>query len=304
MIIVDTNMSFVINKLGISASKYMEKYANKTLDDIIEAETSEGNPVAMALAKELMENVTLVMEMFKLMDPENRLEILKQMTSGQMYLFLPLMEPQDLAQGLNFFSVEKLMQMIEKLPPEQLVEMALEMFPPEELIKLMPDEQLNKFLQENEIDKNKMLKHLMSIPPQYLAQMLEAVTGKLEESINSYELVSKLGELKPLDFKNALASMEPVQKQKLVLSLAKEHPEWLQKFDASAYTTIIEAHRDKADTAKTMGEGSIKQEELIKMVKELPNDLMAVLITQLDPKIFAETLMEELPEVMAEIMLM
>jgi Mg/Co/Ni transporter MgtE len=271
---------------------------------MIQSEIEEGNPLAIALAQEMMNNVTLVMEIFKLADPKNRLEILKQMTSAQMHKFMPLMETTDLAQGLNFFTVEKMMQMLEQLPPEQLLKTALTMFSKEELIKLMPDKQLDRFLQNEDIGKEKILKYLKSFQPEYLAQMLESVTGKFEDSLDSYDLTVKLGELKPLDFKNALINMPPEQKQRLVLQLSKENEEWMQAFEANAYTHIIETQRDKVDVIKALGGGSVEQEELIKMIKELPNDLLAIIITQLDPKVFAETLMKEMPEVMAEIMLM
>jgi Mg/Co/Ni transporter MgtE len=304
MIVVDTNLSFVFSRLGISASKYAEKYTNKTIDEMIEAEAQEGNPLALELASEMMNNITLVMELFKLADPKNRLEILSQMTSAQMYKFMPLMEQKDLAQGMYFFTTEKMMEMLEQLPPEQLLKTALEMFSKQELIKLMPDQQLDRFLQNEEIGKEKILKYLKDFQPQYLAQMLESITGEFEDSMDSYDLTVKLGELKPLDFKNALVNMPPEQKQRLVLELSKENEEWMQAFEAKAVTHIIETQRDKVDVVKALGGGSIDQEEMIKMIKELPNDLLAVIITQLDPQIFAETLMKELPEVMAEIMLM
>ncbi len=303
MIMVDTNMSFIFNRLGISQSKYYEKYVDMTLDEMIEAEVEEGNPFAIALAKELMENVTLVMELFKMADPKNRLEILRNMSADLMHLFLPLMEPEDLAMGLNFFSMEKLMELMESLPPEQLVKAALEMFSMPDLIKLMPEDQLDKFLESEEIDKNNILKHLMSFQPQYLAQMIESVTGKsCDDQMSIEELMTKIMELNPLEFKNSLKNIQPEQKQKLVLALAKENPELLQLFEPRAYTKIFEEQKDKIDIVKAAQ--VIDPEHLINMIKELPDDLLALVITQLDPKIFTETLMDEMPEVIAEIMVM
>jgi len=40
-----------------------------------------------------------------------------------------------------------------------------------------------------------------------------------------------------------------------------------------------------------------------KMIKELPNDLLSIVITQIDTEKFAEILMNEFPEVMARIVL-
>ncbi|MDR1168219.1 MAG: hypothetical protein LBK53_04930 [Heliobacteriaceae bacterium] len=298
-IIVDTDLSFIVNKLGIPTEKIREQYANSSVEEIIQAEAAQGNQAAIALAHELLTNVALVMELFQLADPKNKLMILREMTAQQMQIFLPLMEDKDLQQGLSFFTMDKLMKMLQKIPPEQLVKTMFEMFSQEEVIALMPEEQLNKFLKDTDIDKNKILKHLMSIPPQYLAQMLESVTGKAVEDLSSYDMVKQIGDLNPLEFQDSLTNMLPIQKQQLVLSLAKEHPEWFQIFDPEAYTHIMEVQKDKADVVKAMN--VIENEEMIKMIEQLPNDLLSIVITQIDTEVFAETLMNELPEIMAGI---
>jgi Mg/Co/Ni transporter MgtE len=299
-IIVDTDVTFLVNRLGISPRKIQETHANKSVEEIIEAEAAQGNQAAIALAHELLTNVTLVIELFGLADSKNKLLILREMTAQQMQEFLPLMDKKDLQQGLNFFTMEKLMKMLEELPPEQLVKTVFEMFSPQQLVELMPDEQLNKFLEDTRIDKSDILKQLKSIPPQYLAQMIESVTGTaVEGSMNGYDLVKKLENFNPLQFKDSLRNMQPVQKQQLVLSLGKEHPEWFQIFDPHAYTTIIQSQKDKPDVIRAAG--VIEEDEMQKMIEQLPNDLLSIVITQIDTKIFAETLMRELPEVMAKI---
>ncbi len=299
-IVIDTNLDFLVSKLGISASKIQEQYAGQSVEDIVEAEAAQGNQAAIKLANELLNNVALVIELFGLANPENKLAILSEMTTDQMYKFLPLMEKKDLVQGLNFFTMEKLMKMAEDLPPEQLVKFAFEMFSEREIVKLMPEDQLNKFLEDTQIDKSDILKQLKSMPPQYLAQMIESVTGQpVQGNMDSYDLTKQLGGMNPLQFQDSLRNMQPAQKQELVLNLGKQHPEWFQIFDAHAYTTIIQTQKDKPDVIKAAG--VLEQEHLEKMIQQLPDDLLAVVITQMDTKVFAETLMRELPEIMAQI---
>ncbi|MDR1326839.1 MAG: hypothetical protein LBJ74_00375, partial [Heliobacteriaceae bacterium] len=145
------------------------------------------------------------------------------------------------------------------------------------------------------------LKHLQSLPPEYLIQILEQTTGRpVEEELNGFDLANKIGDLRPREYHEALRSLLPEQKYQLILSLAKEQPERFQLFDADAYTKIIYNQKQKDDMVKAMAK--LENEEVIKMLKQLPNDLLSIVITQIDTEPFADTLMKRYPEVLAQIL--
>ncbi len=300
-LVIDSNIEYLQTALHISAVKFQEEYANMSVDEIIEAEAASGNQLAIELARELTSNTSLVIELFDLADTNNKYMILRELTGAQLQQFLPHMEEKDMLQGLYFFTDDKLMKMLEQLPPEQLVNTVFEMFSKEEIVQLMPNEQLDKFLTSTDIDKNKILKHMQSIPEEYVAQVLEQITGEEVESMNSFDLCKQVGQLNPLEYKDALMAFQPTQKQQLVLSLAKEHNEWFQLFDPHAYTTIINREKQKPEVIKAMS--VIEPEHIQKMLKELPNDLLSIVITQIDTDKFAEMLMNEFPDVMADIIM-
>ena len=301
-IAIDADLAYLQTRLHISATKFQQVYANMSIKEILMAEAAEGNQEAIALANELLNNVNLIMELFNLADPSNKYEILSEMTAQQLRVFLPRMEEKDLVQGLYYFSEDKLMTMLEDVPPEQLVKVVFKMFSKEEVVRLLPDEQLDKFLTSTDIDKNKILKHMQSIPEEYLMQILENITGKSEDGDQtSYDLTKKIGELNPLEFKEALMSFQPTQKQQLVLSLGKEHSEWFQLFDPHAYTKMIYNHKQKPDMVKSMA--VLEPDQIIKMNEELPNDLLSMVITQMDTEPFAETLMDKMPELIAKFLM-
>ncbi len=300
-LVIDSNLQYLQNILHISQVTFEEKYANMSVDEIIEAEAAAGNQYAIELAQELTSNTRLVMELFDLADTQNKYMILRELTAQQLQVFLPEMEEKDLMQGLFFFTQDKLMKMLEDLPPEQLVNTVFEMFSRDEVVKFMPDEQLNKFLTSTEIDKNKILKHVQSIPEEYVAQVLEQITGESHDNLKSFDLAKKMGELNPLEFKEAVMSFQPTQKQQLVLSLGKEHEEWFQLFDADAYTKIINREKQQPEVVKAMS--VIEPEYIQNMIKELPNDLLSLVITQMDTEQFSEILMNEFPEVIADIIM-
>lgn len=300
-LVIDSNLEYLQNILHISKVTFEEKYANMSVDEIIEAEAASGNQQAIELAQELTTNTSLIMELFDLADTNNKYMILRELSAQQLQVFFPEMEENDMLQGLFYFTQDKLMKMLEELPPEQLVNTAFELFSQEEIVQLMPQEQLDKFLTSTDIDKNKILKHIQSIPEEYVAQVLEQITGEAVEGADSIDLSKQFGQLNPLEYKDALMAFQPTQKQQLVLSLGKEHQEWFQLFDADAYTTIINREKQQPEVVKAMS--VIEPEYIQNMIKELPNDLLSLVITQMDTEKFAEILMDRFPEVIAEIIM-
>ena len=300
-LVIDSNLEYLQNILHISRVTFEEKYANMSVEEIIEAEAASGNQQAVELAQELTTNTSLIMELFDLADTNNKYMILRELTAQQLQVFLPEMEESDMLQGLFYFSQDKLMNMLEELPSEQLVNTAFELFSKEEIVQLMPEEQLDKFLTSTDIDKNKILKHMQSIPEEYVAQVLEQITGEAAEGLDSIELSKKFGQLNPLEYQDALMAFQPTQKQQLVLSLGKEHQEWFQLFDAEAYTKIMNREKQQPEVVKAMS--VIEPEYIQNMLTELPNDLLSLVITQMDTEQLAEILMDRFPEVIAEIIM-
>ncbi len=300
-LVIDSNLEYLQNILHISKVTFEEKYANMSVDEILEAEAAQGNQQAIELAQELTTNTSLVMQLFDLADTNNKYMILREMSAQQLQVFLPEMEENDLLQGLYFFTEDKLMKMLEELPAEQLVNTVFQMFSKEEVVQLLPEEQLDKFLTSHDIDKNKILKHMQSIPEEYVAQVLEQITGEAQEGQDSIDLSKKFSQLNPLEYQDALKAFQPTQKQQLVLSLGKEHEEWFQLFDANAYTKVINREKQQPEVVKAMS--VIEPEYIQNMITELPNDLLSIVITQIDTEKFADILMNQFPEVMAEIIM-
>lgn len=299
MIIIDTDLTTLMQKLNISTAKMQQQYSMMSVEEIVEAEAAQGNQQAVEYARELFTNPEQLVKIFKLADPNNKLEILSEMTAQQLALFLPEMEETDLSEGLKYFTQDKLLSMLESIPPEQLVNTVFEMFSQEEIIQYLPEEQLDKFLSSTEMDKNKIMEHMKKIPPELIAQMLETMTGQSVEDMSMESMLETVGGFNPLEFKNALLSLQPVAKQQLTLGLAKEDTKLFQLFDARAYTNMINTYKQQPELVKAMN--VIEEDQKIKMLKELPNDLLSIVITQMDAQDFADILIKRCPELLAEI---
>ena len=299
MIIIDTDLTTLMQKLNISTAKMQQQYSMMSVEEIVEAEAAQGNQQAVEYARELFTNPEQLVKIFKLADPNNKLEILSEMTAQQLALFLPEMEETDLSEGLKYFTQDKLLSMLESIPPEQLVNTVFEMFSQEEIIQYLPEEQLDKVLSSTEMDKNKIMEHMKEIPPELIAQMLETMTGQPVEDMSMESMLETVGGFNPLEFKNALLSLQPVAKQQLTLGLAKEDTKLFQLFDARAYTNMINTYKQQPELVKAMN--VIEEDQKIKMLKELPNDLLSIVITQMDAQDFADILIKRCPELLAEI---
>ena len=90
-LVIDSNLEYLQNILHISKVTFEEKYANMSVDEIIEAEAASGNQQAIELAQELTTNTSLVMELFDLADTNNKYMILRELTAQQLEVFLPEM---------------------------------------------------------------------------------------------------------------------------------------------------------------------------------------------------------------------
>ena len=294
---IDTTLEYLRVRLGLNAAEF-QKYENKSIKEILDAEAAQGNQAAIQLAADMFTNPTRLIELFQLSDPNNKLIIMKQMTSQQLEKLLPMLEQEDLVQGLRYFTTDSLMKLLEKIPKEELVKTVFQLFSERQIIELMPEKQLDKLLTGVDMDKGLVLKNLKSIPEIYLRQMIESITGEEAEG-TSAELINQISQFGDLDYKNALRNMDVEAKRKLTLLITSSDNKYYNNFDADAYTHIIAREREKEEVVKAMG--VIRPEYLEKMLTQLPQDLLCIVTTQIDTEKFAHALIYKFPELLAKL---
>ena len=294
---ISSTLEYLQMRLGISEAK-MQIYADKSLEQILDAEAAQGNQAAIQMAADMFSDPNQLVELFQLADPENKLVIMQSMTSAQLEKLVPMLETDDLVEGLQFFTQDSLMDLLKEIPKEELVKTVFQMFSEQQIIENMPDKQLDKLLTSTDMDKEMLLQNLKSIPEMYLQQILESVTGEESKESNANDLVNQIGQLGDMQYKHAIMNLQPTQKQELTLSLTSREPKLYEKFDTDAYTHIIAREREKDEIVKSFG--VIKPEYLQKMIDKLPQDILAVVTTQIDTDKFADSLINKFPEVFAK----
>lgn len=293
---IDASLEYLITRLNIPPHK-VEEYKDKSVQEILEAEAAQGNQAAIQLAADLFTNVTSLIELFRLADPENKLVILNAMSDMQRKQLIPMLETDDLINGLNFFTQSSLLSMMKDIPKEEMLKAVFQMFSQSQIVEFMPEKELDRLLTSDNLDKGLLLENLRLIPETYLRQILESVTGE-EAQGNQADLILQLSQLNDMKYKQALTNFEPAQKQQLVLNIVSQRTRLFEQFDTDEYTRIINRERDKDETVKAMQ--VIKPEYLQKMIAQLPEDLMSVVITQIDTEKFADALINLYPQLLAQ----
>ena len=293
---INADLEYLIARLNIPPQR-LEEYQDKSVQEIIESEAALGNQAAINLAADMFTNVSSLIELFRLADPENKLVIINAMSDSQKRQLLPMLETEDLVEGLNFFTQSSLLSLLKDIPKEEMLKAVFQMFSQAQIVEFMPEKELDKFLTSDNLDKGLLMENLRLIPDTYLKQILESVTGE-EAQGNSSDLLRQIEQLNDMKYKQALTNFEPAQKQQLVLNIASQRTRLFEQFDTDEYTKIINRERDKDETVKSMQ--VIKPEYLQKMIEELPQDLMSVVITQIDTEKFANALITMYPQLLAQ----
>lgn len=297
-IVIDTNMMALQRKLNITSDR-MRDYSDKTVDDIIKEELKQGNTKALEFAKQLESDPQTLIKTYNLDNPSNKFNIFSEMTETELPEYLEFLDEDDLRMGLNFFSQEKILALMNEVAPiEEVVNSALICFSLAEVIKMMPDKELNNFVVNKDLDENFLKKNLEIMPPEVIAAMIETATGSPVVEEDPEKLMGMLYGLDQDSFQEALIAMNPNAKRFMLANMYQQDAEVMQLFPAEVYTNMM-ATIEKKDMM--VGMAALQKETLVDMNSELPQELMAIVLTQIDPKELAKILIKDHPEMLEQI---
>lgn len=282
------------NKLNISTSR-MRDYADMSIDDIIEAEAKEGNAVAKDYGRELFGNIDELIETFQLDNPSNKYNIIAQMSGEQKGQVLEMLEAEDMVVGLNFFTQDKLEELLSKVSSAETANVALEAFPLARIIEMMPEEQLEKFFMGSEIEKEVITNELRNLSPEILVQMAEGITGQPTDMANAGNIIGQLSSLPEKQFKEMMSTVDPEIQQAIIYQMANENKDVLANFENTAFIDMV-GQLQKPDMVKSMI--ALNQDSLQVMTKQLPEDLFAIVATQVNTEQLAKFLIDRCPELL------
>lgn len=309
---IDVNMYLLFRMFDISSKKLSDEYSGMTVDQIMAEEAKQGNTKAANFDASILGDPVKLIELFELKDPGNKFAILSNMNQGDLENLLPMLDDKSLIEGLNYFTKDKLLNLVEYLPKDQLLNLTFDMFSPEHLMMLMPDGEINKVLMSSDMQQNKELelKYLKAVNPAIMARMIEAVTGQEaagvkpagldgQPSFDQEALYSQLTNLPSDKFQDALLCMPPVAKREFVLGMSQANPKIFEMFDSFAYVDIIDQKKEKQDIIRSAN--VLDSEQLVKMNTSLPKELEAAVLTQMATSTFAKVLIANFQSVLKQI---
>lgn len=289
-IVIDANMTMFAERLHISSSRMVQDYGLKTIDEIIEAEAAQGNTAAVNYAREMFNSPEKLIKIFKLTNVENKFVLLQSMDTYTRQEVLPLLEKEDLVMGLYFFKQDKLLEMLKQVDIEELINVVLDAFPFQQIITLIPEEDLAKFFQSDKLEKYVIANEFKSMPHEVMRQFLEGLTGKEYGRIEDPEgIIDGIIALPEDKFKDFMSGIDPDVQRQLVFQITTKDQKYLQLFDNEMYVNMLNTLM-KNDMIPSMI--ALEQETLIKMISILPDDLMSIVASQVDTQDFAKFLIE------------
>ena len=286
---IEPNMFYVQDRLNISTER-MNKYSDKTVDEIIQAEAAQGNASALAFKQEYLGNESKLIKTLNLDNVGQKFRILLSMNDKQRYQILELLSNEDLILGLNFYTSDKLIDILNHVDIEELILVAFESFSLEDIIKMLPEKFVIEFFQNKDVEQKEVVKQMKQLPNEVLIQMIESITGKESSETNPLDIINLIGEMPDRKYKELMENMEPDVLRQLLYQMAHEDNKYLTLIPNEGYTRIIE-QLQKPDIIKSCV--ALKKETLLEIIAELPKDLCSMVATQADTTKMAELLIQK-----------
>ena len=206
----------------------------------------------------------------------------------------------ELYNSLKFLSQEKLMKMVSKLPKEKLATIVFNSFSVKNFLKVTQEKEMNKFFESPKLEKNDILKAVEGMEPEKLQSMMELLTGQVCQHCDAKEVQEKMAALDDKKFMRTLQAFNPETKAALITNMTKEKPEYLLEFSNEALMKPL-TQLQKPDFIKTLS--VLDPKDHLELLSELPDDIMPLVVTQIDPEVFAKLLATNFKDILKEISL-
>ena len=302
-IVIDANMTMFAERLHISSSRMAQEYGLKTIDQIIEAEAAQGNSYAVAYAQEMYNSPDKLIKIFRLADVDNKFILIKTMDSRTREEILPMLEPEDLVMGLYFFNKDAILKMLSEVDSEELVNVVLDALPFQDIIKLIPEEDLAEFFQSKDLDKYVIENEFKNMPHEVMQKFIEGITGQAYEKVSDPEgIIDSIISLPEDKFRNFMSQIDPDVQRQLVYQITKKDKKYMQIFSNNMYVDMLDKQLMKNEIIPSMI--MLEKETLVKMISVLPEDLMSVVASQVDTDMFAKYLIDGHLDILKEAWLM
>jgi|GEM_PF-1643276 len=307
MIALDGIDSYYVNRYYYSLIKAnnsnayssIDKYSEQAAGGIPASQNTQGTESSsqtqntqQADSSSQIDNVpkdySTLIELLKLHVPQNKLAILLKLPHSELLQFLYMLDKNDLLNGLKFFTKDKLLQFVYNLPKEQLLKMLFSMYTSkDQILELMPIKELNRFLSSKKIEKSNLIKIFQSLSPTELAQIMEAATGVPQGNKSQAQLIEGLKGLQTYQILDGIKGLDYKKMRNLVSEMLKQDDSLYMEF---SQTELFARTENFTKPSLIEGMGNLDNDQIIKYLDKLPDNLLSVVATQIDTDTFAQIL--------------
>lgn len=299
MIELNLDLAYLSQNYELSTQR-INQYSMKDPDSLITLETMAG---AVTLDRyeliALMAHPDKVAKIMQLQSPKNRYLIIKHLNEEDLAKLLPYLSSEQLTWGLQYFTMEKLEMLINKLPTEQVATLVFQHFGMMDILNLMEEDKMDKFLKSEKLEKKDVMKYFEQLDDEKFRQIMMKQFGPAMEKKGKGEFLTMIDEMNPDHFIKFLTNFERKDKMELIAGLVEINPDYIFEFENEDLSKPFML-MDKEKIMETMP--ILDPEFLIPMVEELPPELLQVVAVQIDPEIFAEILVQEFPDLLMEML--
>jgi len=231
-----------------------------------------------------------VIQAFNLYDPKNRLKILSLFSTSQQLEIIPLMEKESMVLGMKLYDKDKILNMLFDTSQQDISQVLQGSLPLEKAFQLIPEEFLNNFIMSKDLQKEDFIGGFQNMGTQELMKILETITGMPQKNRPHDELLNTLSGL-PIEFlQPSLLASKPEMKATLIAKMTESNNELFNLFPKAQLLMPL----DKIGKEKTLkGFNNLEKEMLTDMLKQLPEELLPLLLTLIEPQKLASSLIEK-----------
>ncbi len=296
MIDLNLNLSYLLNTFEISTRRINE-YSSKSLTEIMEIEASEGNKKATGFSSVLADPAK-VAKIFQLSDAQNRYLIIRNLSPSDLQELMKYLSNEDLVRGLQFLTMNKLMELMSQVPQEELLKLVFEKFGLDEIISLMPKEELDGFLENTKVERKAIMNIFEKMREDELQKLMMQVMGTEIQGMKKEQIITTVSEMENSEFNNMVSSFNENSKRFLVANLIVNDNKLVKELSPESLIRPF-ALDGKEEILKSVEK--LDPKFILPMMKELPDNLLQVVATQIEPDVFAEVLVDNFSDILKEI---
>ena len=138
-----------------------------------------------------------------------------------------------------------------------------------------------------DLKKEIVIKQIKLLPKEFLQKFIESVTGEEQNKNFTLNFINSLYNMPEDKFKKFMTFIDPDVQRQLVFQLSKDNENYLTFFDNYTFLVMLNTLQ-KPDMIKPLI--MLNQETMVNIIKILPPNMLAIVSSQIDTKLFASIL--------------